>query len=137
MNFLYTCMYVLEWSQIPLSVSALSWHSATCRPAFCKHTALTAATARQSQRSDGLLPAASLSALQHRTRCTGTGKCGSYKGTAEINLHDYTGSLFYLSTIVCHFRSLLRRAYGRYILLATLIRQTSRQEVATKWPDKK
>jgi hypothetical protein len=41
----------------------------------------------------------------------------------------YAESLFYPTTIVCHFRPLLSRAFGRSDKWATLIRQASRQEV--------
>jgi hypothetical protein len=47
-----------------------------------------------------------------------------------IKCLPYTGSLFYLTNIVCHFPPSLRRACGRWDEWFTLIRQASRQEVA-------
>jgi hypothetical protein len=43
----------------------------------------------------------------------------------------YTGSLFYLTTIICHFCRVLCCACGRSHALATLVWWTSLQEVAT------
>jgi hypothetical protein len=51
---------------------------------------------------------------------------------ASFSHHFYMDFLFYLTIIFCHFYALFRRACGQSADCATLMSQTSRQEVAIR-----